>query len=163
MSTATVIIAILTFVFGGITTYLGQRIIKKLWPEKPRRLRIEELGGGRHFTGLPYAYLNLRTSNPNPHPVSISDATLFWTREDKLMWLPPYKGQLIKEDKVGLMVKQVVDPPLKIEAGDTIDFTLVFLMPFDPPEYMDSLREGLVAKLLLRDSFDNIYSLPIEL
>jgi len=79
------------------------------------------------------------------------------------MWLPPYKGQLIKEDKVGLMVKQVVDPPLKIEAGDTIDFTLVFLMPFDPPEYMDSLREGLVAKLLLRDSFDNIYSLPIEL
>lgn len=92
---AMLVVAILSFVFGGLIGYLGQRVAKKIWPEKPRRLLIEELGGGRHFPGFPHAYVRLRIRNPNTYAVSVSDVTLFWNREEKLMWLPPYKGSLV--------------------------------------------------------------------
>ena len=78
------------------------------------------------------------------------------------MWLPPYKGSLVVEQKIGPFVKKAVDLPLRIEAGDTREPTLVFLMPLDPPEYVQSLREGTSATLLLRDSFDEIYSISTD-
>jgi hypothetical protein len=159
---AMLVVAILSFVFGGLIGYLGQRVAKKIWPEKPRRLLIEELGGGRHFTGFPHAYIRLRIRNPNTHAVSVSDVTLFWNREEKLMWLPPYKGSLVDEKKIGPFVKEIVDPPFRIEAGDTREPTLVFLMPLDPPEYVESLREGMSATLLLRDSFNEIYNVSTD-
>lgn len=78
------------------------------------------------------------------------------------MWLPPYKGSLVDEKKIGPFVKEIVDPPFRIEAGDTREPILVFLMPLDPPEYVESLREGTSATLLLRDSFNEIYNVSTD-